>query len=69
MHSGNTPFEDEDPILIYKKILKGNIYYPHGFSKKIKSLVSNLLVADLSKRYGNLKNGKYLCLSIYYRCW
>ena len=54
---GIDPFNDEDPMKIYQKILKGKIKFPSNFSKSAKSLIKHLLVADLSKRYGNMKNG------------
>lgn len=56
MIAGIDPFSDEDPMAIYQKILKGKILFPKGFDRDAKSLVKHLLVADLSKRYGNLKN-------------
>lgn len=37
--------------------MKGKVKFPRNFDKNAKSLVKHLLVADLSKRYGNLKNG------------
>ena len=57
MNAGIDPFNDEDPMLIYQKILKGKVKFPSSFSPNAKSLVKHLLEADLSKRYGNLKNG------------
>jgi serine/threonine protein kinase len=57
MNAGIDPFSDEDPMAIYQKILKGKVQFPKNFDKNAKSLVKHLLVADLSKRYGNLKNG------------
>ncbi|CAD8203280.1 unnamed protein product [Paramecium octaurelia] len=57
MNAGIDPFSDEDPMAIYQKILKGKVKFPKSFDKNAKSLVKHLLVADLSKRYGNLKNG------------
>ena len=57
MIAGIDPFSDEDPMLIYQKILKGKVKFPRSFDKNAKSLVKHLLQADLSKRYGNLKNG------------
>ena len=42
---------------IYQKILAGKIYFPKYFDKNAKALVKKLLTADLSKRYGNLKDG------------
>merc|ERR1711959_754371 len=54
---GYPPFVDEDPMGIYQKILAGKVYFPKYFDKDAKSLVKHLLTADLSKRYGNLKDG------------
>mmetsp|Transcript_31929 Transcript_31929/g.5784 ORF Transcript_31929/g.5784 Transcript_31929/m.5784 type:complete len:81 (+) Transcript_31929:590-832(+) len=51
------PFSDEDPMAIYQKILKGKVRFPRNFDRNAKSLVKHLLVADLTKRYGNLRNG------------
>jgi protein kinase X len=58
MIAGIDPFNDDDPMAIYQKILKGKVVFPKGFDKDGKSLVKHLLVADLSKRYGNLKARK-----------
>jgi serine/threonine protein kinase len=57
MIAGIDPFNDEDPMAIYQKILKGKIRFPRDFDKNAKSLVKHLLVADVTKRYGQLKNG------------
>lgn len=57
MLAGIDPFADEDPMAIYQKILKGKLKFPRNFDRNAKSLVKHLLVADLSKRYGNLKGG------------
>ena len=57
MLAGIDPFSDDDPMLIYQKILKGKVKFPRSFDKNAKSLVKHILQADLSKRYGNLKNG------------
>ena len=57
MIAGIDPFSDEDPMLIYQKILKGKLRFPSSFDKNAKSLVKHLLESDLSKRYGNLKGG------------
>jgi protein kinase A len=58
MLAGIDPFNDDDPMIIYQNILKGRLKFPSGFDSDAKSLVKHLLVADLSSRYGNLKNGK-----------
>ena len=60
MHAGIDPFSDDDTMGIYKNILKGKVTFPSSFEKEAKdakSLIKHLLVADLSKRYGNLKDG------------
>lgn len=57
MLAGIDPFNDDDPMAIYQKILKGKIKFPRDFHKDAKSLVKHLLVADVTKRYGCLRNG------------
>ena len=57
MIAGIDPFSDDDPIMVYQKILKGKIKFPSGFDSNAKSLVKHLLESDLTKRYGNLKGG------------
>jgi serine/threonine protein kinase len=54
---GQPPFCDDEPMAIYQKILAGDVVYPKFMEKNAKSLIKNLLAADLSKRYGNLKAG------------
>lgn len=57
MLAGIDPFSDKDAMSVYHNILKGKLRFPKGFDSDAKSLVKHLLVSDLSKRYGNLKNG------------
>ena len=57
MIAGIDPFSDDDPMMVYQKILKGKIRFPSGFDSNAKSLVKHLLESDLTKRYGNLKGG------------
>lgn len=57
MIAGIDPFSDDDPMMVYQKILKGKIKFPSNFDSSAKSLVKHLLEADLTKRYGNLKGG------------
>ena len=57
MIAGIDPFNDEDTMAIYQKILKGKIKFPSSFPSNAKSLVKHILTQDLSKRYGNLKGG------------
>lgn len=54
---GIDPFSDDEPMQVYQNILKGKLKFPSTFPKEAKSLVKHLLVADLTKRYGNLKKG------------
>jgi len=57
MLTGQPPFVDDDPMGIYQRILSGRIVFPKYFDRKAKSLVKKLLVADVTKRYGCLKDG------------
>ena len=57
MLAGYPPFQDDDPMNIYRKIINTKPRYPDGFDSNLKSLVKHLLRRDLSKRFGNLKNG------------
>ena len=65
MLTGFTPFADEDPMVSYKKILDAKVAFPKDFdryffamiNRNAKSLVKHLLTPDLTRRYGNLKNG------------
>lgn len=57
MIAGIDPFTDEDPMMIYRKILKCKFSFTRNFDRDAKSLVKRLLVVDLSKRYGNLRKG------------
>ena len=54
---GIDPFSDDDPMAIYKKIVKGKIHFPKGMDKDAKSLIKHLLNSDTTKRFGCLKNG------------
>jgi len=63
MIAGIDPFTDDDPMAIYKNILRGTIKFPRKFDKDARSLVKHLLQADLSKRYGNLNKGKIISVS------
>lgn len=55
--SGYPPFTDDDPLLIYQKILAGRVTFPRHYDKNAKSFVKKLLVADLNKRLGCMKSG------------
>ena len=57
MICGVDPFSDEDTMKIYENILAGKIQFTSDFNESSRSLIKHLLEHDLSKRYGNLKNG------------
>jgi serine/threonine protein kinase len=57
MLAGYPPFYDDDPIKIYANILACKPQYTVVFDDVVKDLLLQLLTADLTKRFGNLKNG------------
>lgn len=59
MSAGNSPFAIGNPsqMELLEKICGGQFKTPNSFSAHLKNLVHNLLQIDLTKRYGNLKNG------------
>jgi serine/threonine protein kinase len=59
MIAGIDPFSDDDPLMVYQNILRGRLYFPKDFDNDAKILVKHLLTNDISRRYGNLKNGNF----------
>lgn len=57
MAAGYPPFFADQPIQIYEKIVAGKVRYPSHFSTELKELLKQFLQVDLTKRFGNLKNG------------
>lgn len=58
MLCGFTPFWDSgSPMKIYENILKGKVKYPPYIHPDAQDLLSKLITADLTKRYGNLVGG------------
>lgn len=57
MMVGRCPFMHEDPYEIFKMIISSKIRFPRNFDSGAKSLIRHLTDHDLSRRYGNLKNG------------
>ncbi|KAK5669139.1 hypothetical protein BDV3_003332 [Batrachochytrium dendrobatidis] len=57
MLAGHPPFYDEDHFKLYEKILQCKLRFPPHFDPMAKDLVKRLLSPDLSKRFGNLKDG------------
>ncbi|KAG7305536.1 hypothetical protein JYU34_009615 [Plutella xylostella] len=57
MSAGFPPFYASDPMMIYEKIVHGKYKVPSHFSSELKHVLSHTLETDISKRYGNLKDG------------
>lgn len=57
MVAGSLPFFADTDKLLYKKILYGSYKIPNNFSPDLSNLIKNLVQIDLTKRYGNLRNG------------
>ncbi|KAI8806893.1 camp-dependent protein kinase 6 [Cladochytrium replicatum] len=57
MLAGHPPFYDEDHFKLYEKILACKLRFPSHFDQQAKDLVKRLLQPDLTKRFGNLKDG------------
>ncbi|RXK39287.1 AGC/PKA protein kinase [Tremella mesenterica] len=59
MLAGYPPFftEDGNPMKLYEKIIAGKVRYPSYFDALAKELLKNLLIGDLTKRFGNLRAG------------
>jgi len=54
---GQPPFIADTPMEIYQKILDNKPKYPARLSEDAKNLIKGLLQTDITKRYGNLKDG------------
>jgi protein kinase A len=57
MTAGFTPFYDDDACKLFQNIIACRPKFPSAFDPNAKDLVKRLLTTDLTKRYGNLKNG------------
>jgi serine/threonine protein kinase len=55
--TGYPPFFDDDHVKLYEKILQCRYRFPSHVDAQARDLIKNLLMSDLSMRYGNLKNG------------
>jgi len=51
------PFYAETPMQTYKKIMRESPKYPYTFTKKLKDLISKLLMKRVSQRLGVTKGG------------
>ncbi|KAF9365276.1 camp-dependent protein kinase catalytic subunit [Mortierella sp. NVP85] len=66
MLAGYPPFYDDDLFRMCQKIVDGDMRYPKYFDGLAKDLLKRLLVSDLTKRYGNLRDG---CHDIRNHAW
>ena len=57
MLNGHSPFEAEDHLATYQKILDGAVTYGPKMDAEAVDLVSKLLQKDITRRYGNLRDG------------
>ncbi|KAI8914262.1 kinase-like domain-containing protein [Gorgonomyces haynaldii] len=57
MVAGYPPFYHEDPMKLYENIIQCKPRFSSSFDPNCKDLVKRLLTPDLSKRFGNLKDG------------
>lgn len=57
MLTGKAPFTQKNPIDMYQNILDCRVPWPDDISPDAKDLLEHLLTPDLSRRYGNLKDG------------
>ncbi|XP_022114121.1 cAMP-dependent protein kinase catalytic subunit alpha-like [Pieris rapae] len=57
MSAGYPPFYASDPMRIYEKIVAGKYRCPSHFTPDLKDILSHILQVDITKRYGNLKDG------------
>lgn len=57
MAAGCPPFQDIDVMKTFDRITSGKYAVPKFFSPELAGLIDNLLQVDLTRRYGNLKNG------------
>uniref|UniRef100_A0A5F4VUD1 cAMP-dependent protein kinase n=1 Tax=Callithrix jacchus TaxID=9483 RepID=A0A5F4VUD1_CALJA len=57
MAVGFPPFYADQRNSVFQNILSGKVRFPSHVSSDLKNLLRNLLQVDLSKRFGNLRNG------------
>ncbi|GBP06917.1 cAMP-dependent protein kinase catalytic subunit beta [Eumeta japonica] len=57
MCAGYPPFFASEPMKVYEKIVTGKYRNPAHFSPALIDLLSHTLVLDVTRRFGNLKNG------------
>jgi len=57
MLNGHSPFEADDPLQTYERVLGGRVRYPPRMPPHAVDLISRLLERETSRRFGNLAAG------------
>ncbi|XP_065199532.1 cAMP-dependent protein kinase catalytic subunit 1-like [Planococcus citri] len=57
MTNGQPPFKDKKPEDVYTKIIAGKITYPAHMSRQLRSIISEFLKIDVTKRLGSRPTG------------
>lgn len=57
MTTGFPPFMHQEQMKTFEHIISGKVKFTNQFSPDLKDLIKNLIQTDLSRRFGNLKNG------------
>lgn len=57
MLCGVTPFQEDDEMKMYSRIMFSSVWFPDEFDPAAKSLVAGLLERDVTKRLGLMKGG------------
>ncbi|XP_066592015.1 cAMP-dependent protein kinase catalytic subunit alpha-like [Prorops nasuta] len=57
MNAGYPPFSAQNPMKIYEKVVAGKFKFAGHFNDNLKDILTNLLQVDLTRRFGNLKDG------------
>lgn len=57
MTNGQPPFKDENPEDVYTKIVGGKVSFPTHMSRTLRSIISEFLKTDVTKRLGSRGSG------------
>eukprot|EP00397_Hematodinium_sp_SG-2012_P031813 GEMP01033809.1.p1 GENE.GEMP01033809.1~~GEMP01033809.1.p1 ORF type:complete len:483 (+),score=72.86 GEMP01033809.1:232-1680(+) len=57
MVAGYAPFFDDNPFVLFQKVLACRLFFPKHFDSKVKDLTMKLLSVDRGKRFGCLAGG------------
>ncbi len=57
MTTGFPPFMHQDQMKTFEHIISGKVKFTNQFPPEVKDLIRNLIQVDLSRRFGNLRNG------------